>query len=100
MEHAVLILPIAVVLTVLWPAFLQAMAVCVKIYRRLNAPRVITCPATMGPAALELAVSFPSALLNSRVADQYVRRCSRWPQHAQCDQSCLRQIEGRGKSVA
>jgi len=100
MEHAVLILPIAVALLILWTAFLHAADVCLNIYRRLNAPRVVTCPATRKPAALDLAVDFPIALSNRRVAGHHVRRCSRWPQHAACDQRCLRQVEARGKSVA
>ena len=93
MEYALLIIVSAVVAVALWPGFLLTMDGCLKIYRRLKAPYVVTCPATEEPAALELAVSAPSVFSNSCGPRPHVRRCSRWPEHEQCAQACLGQLD-------
>lgn len=56
-------------------------------------PHVVTCPSTKEPAALELVVHAPRVFSNSRVPPPRVRRCSRWPEHLQCSQVCLRQLD-------
>src|SRR5437867_3886779 len=51
MEYVLPIILLATVLTTLWVVFLQVMDGCLRLYRRLKAPHVVTCPATGEPAA-------------------------------------------------
>jgi hypothetical protein len=92
MERVLLNIVAAVILSGLWLVLLLAVEGCVKIYHRLRAPRVVTCPADHAPAALDLLITPPSRFSNNRAAHLCVRGCSRWPERAECNQICLRQI--------
>jgi hypothetical protein len=64
-----------------------------RVYFEYKGTRIITCPETKRPAAVE--VDAKRAALTScrgRVSLR-LRDCSRWPERAGCDQACLSQIE-------
>jgi hypothetical protein len=62
-------------------------------WRRARGERLITCPETKAPAAVELD-AFDAAfheLLGTR--ELRLQSCTRWPERAGCGQECLTQIE-------
>lgn len=65
-----------------------------RTWRLYRGPRVITCPETLQPAAVEVA-AFRAAkwFALSGETDLHLVGCSRWPEKAGCDQACLSQIE-------
>jgi hypothetical protein len=86
--------------TLLWTlAALVAVYLGVRIaqavgaYFALRGERIITCPETHRPAAVEVAAG--KAALKTFTGTQSVRLkdCSRWPEKRNCDQACLHQIE-------
>jgi len=89
MEHMLSMIVAAIVAIPLWLVLVVFTERCVRLYRRLRPPFVVTCPATQTPAALTLQSS-PSTMESSTgMTGQRVERCSRWPEHAPCDQACL-----------
>ena len=93
MEHALLTVVTSIIVAALWLGLLLLIQGSLRIYRRLRTPQVVTCPATQSPAALDLGVKSPGMSSNHGPQQRHVRRCSRWPEHAQCDQACLQQVE-------
>lgn len=86
--------------TLLWTlAALVAVYVGVRIAQAVGAyfawrgQRIITCPETHRPAAVEVAAG--KAALQTFVGAPFLRLkdCSRWPEKRDCDQACLHQIE-------
>jgi len=76
---------VAAVLLLLW-AF-------VGNYLKLRGTRVVTCPETKAPAAVE--VDARNAAFSAVLGETELRLkdCSRWPERQGCLQNCLRQIE-------
>jgi hypothetical protein len=73
--------------------------VCLSFWRAAHAyltfrgKRIVTCPETEQPAAVELAawhIALASALSKSKL---HLRDCSRWREVAPCDGACLSRIE-------
>ena len=66
----------------------------VRTYRTYRGTRVITCPETGKPAAVEvdarLAVASQASMGTPTVQ---LTSCSRWPERRACGQACLAQIE-------
>jgi len=62
-------------------------------YFKLRGKRLVTCPETRRPAAVELDAL--KAARESFFTSPYLRLsdCSRWPEREGCGQECLRQIE-------
>lgn len=62
-------------------------------YFAYRGQRIITCPETHRPAAVEVAAG--KAALRTLAGEQQVRLkdCSRWPEKRNCDQACLHQVE-------
>ncbi len=62
-------------------------------YVRYRGKRVITCPETRKPAAIE--VDAGHAALTAAVShpDLRLKSCSRWPEREDCGQECLLQVE-------
>lgn len=62
-------------------------------YLRYRGKRVITCPETRKPAAVE--VDARHAALTAAIShpDLRLRSCSRWPEREDCGQECLLQVE-------
>jgi hypothetical protein len=63
------------------------------LYRTLLGKRIVTCPQTEKPAAVEVAAGH--AAMEALVGEAHLRLsdCSRWPEREDCGQACLSQIE-------
>jgi len=70
-----------------------------RAFRTFRGMRVLTCPENRKPAAVELGAwrVALTAILGRPVAQ--VRDCSRWPERRQCDQACVREIQGAPKAT-
>jgi hypothetical protein len=55
--------------------------------------RVITCPETGCPAAVEVDAAKAAITSVAGKAELTLKRCSRWPEREDCGQECLLQIE-------
>ena len=62
-------------------------------YRRYRGERIIVCPETEKPAAVELDAVHAALTDTLGKADLHLKSCSRWPERQDCGQECLRQIE-------
>ena len=60
---------------------------------RLRGKRVVTCPETGQPAAVELDAWHAALTAMVGRRDLRLRECSRWGEHHDCGQACLKQIE-------
>lgn len=67
--------------------------VAIDAYRRYRGTRLVTCPETKQPAAVE--VSAGRAALAAALGERelHLQACSRWPEREDCGQECLQQIE-------
>jgi len=67
--------------------------VVVRNYARFRGPRVVVCPETVTPEAVEVG-AVRSAWTAARGNTEFrLTSCSRWPERADCSQRCLTQIE-------
>jgi hypothetical protein len=68
--------------------------VAIRFHLKVRGERLVTCPETKEPAAVELS-SAPPAALHALLggAPLELRSCSRWPEKAGCGQECLAEIE-------
>lgn len=78
-----------VVVTVAGAVVLYVAVRAVLGWREARGKRVVECPATHEPAAVELSRWRPF-----RTRSHEVRTCSDWPEREGCAQACLREIEG------
>jgi hypothetical protein len=62
-------------------------------YFRFRGPRLVTCPETKKPAAVEVAAAEAGAGAFLSEPTLRLKECSRWPERAGCGQDCLQQIE-------
>lgn len=64
-----------------------------RAYFRFRGKRLVTCPETQRPAAVEVDAT-KVGLREARGSHHLeLSQCSRWPEKAGCGQECLRQIE-------
>lgn len=65
----------------------------IQAYFRFRGKRLVTCPETQAPAAVDIAAG--EAALGGFVNEPTLRlkECSRWPERESCGQDCLQQIE-------
>lgn len=65
----------------------------VRAYFELRGKRLITCPETHTPQAVDVAAG--EAAVGAFLAEPTLRliECSRWPERKDCGQECLQQIE-------
>lgn len=65
----------------------------VRAYFGYRGKRLVTCPETHAPAAVNVAAS--EAAIGAFLKEPTLRlnECSRWPEREQCGQECLQQIE-------
>lgn len=85
--------------TLLWTlAALVAVYVGVRIaqavgaYLALRGERIITCPETRRPAAVQVAAGKAALQTFAGTPKLRLKDCSRWPERRDCDQACLHQI--------
>jgi hypothetical protein len=64
----------------------------VKTYATYRGTRVITCPETKEPAAIEVDAPFAAFSAITDEPDLRLKRCSRWPERHDCNQDCLNQV--------
>lgn len=62
-------------------------------WRRWRGTRIVTCPETERPAAVDMDVRYAIAGSIHGRPELRVRDCSRWPPRKGCGQVCLTQIE-------
>jgi hypothetical protein len=73
---------------------LPALAILFKAYRTARGKRVITCPETKEPAAVDVNAAYAAVTTLRKGEPSFrLRDCSRWPERRGCGQECLRQIE-------
>ena len=68
------------------------LARAVRTYRAMRGTRVVRCPATGEPAAVEVDPLDAAVAAASGGEMLRIRECTRWPEHAPCGQGCLEQI--------
>ena len=66
-------------------------ALLAAVYFWFRRPRVVRCPTTRELVDVESVHVLRTAVLGS--PQVRVRACSHWPEHSDCDQSCLRQLD-------
>jgi hypothetical protein len=75
-------------------AIYPALPILAAAWRRYRGTRVITCPETHQPAAVEVDARHAAVtLLLGGASELRLRDCTRWPEKRNCGQECLRQIE-------
>src|SRR6185369_14440113 len=62
-------------------------------YLKYRGTRVITCPETRKPVAVNVDVKHAAFSAIGGDPDLRLRSCTRWPERQDCDQDCLLQIE-------
>lgn len=67
--------------------------VALRTYRKFRGTRVITCPETGCPAAVEVDKKHAAATSAAGETELRLTSCSRWPEREGCGQECLAQIE-------
>jgi hypothetical protein len=65
----------------------------VAAFIRYRGKRIITCPETREPAAVEVDARHAAATAALGEVDLRLKHCSRWPEKRDCGQECLLQIE-------
>lgn len=63
-----------------------------RAYLKFRGKRIVTCPETQQPAAVEMATWQIAITAPFREPQLRLRDCSRWRVRASCDQVCLTQI--------
>ncbi len=83
-----------VVLAVIFVAsFVPLVYVLSRNYGRFRGARVVVCPETITPEAVEIS-AFRAAWTAAAADTQFrLTSCSRWPERKDCSQKCLAQIE-------
>jgi len=76
-------------LVLFYPALRAAVGMCL----RFRGTRVIACPETRQPAAVEVDSRLAARTASLSRPFLRLRQCSRWPERQDCGQQCLRQIE-------
>lgn len=74
-------------------ALVAALVPLIRSYWKARGKRLVTCPETQEPVAVEVDPMDAAfhALLKTR--DLHLKSCTRWPEKAGCGQECLAQIE-------
>ena len=72
--------------------------VVVAAYLKFRGTRVITCPETETPAAVEVDARLAAISAVRGKPELRLTDCSRWPEREGCGQDCLRQIEASPKA--
>jgi hypothetical protein len=65
----------------------------VRAYLTFRGTRVITCPETGAPAAVEVDAQHAARTAAHGEPDLRLTSCSRWPERQGCGQECLKQVE-------
>jgi len=74
-------------------ALFTLLPVAIEAYRKHRGTRLVTCPETHQPAAVEINAAQAVASALAGEAHLRLRACSRWPERQHCGQACLKQID-------
>jgi hypothetical protein len=83
---------LALAVASLWIAVFLALPAWAA-WRRWRGTRIVTCPETERPAAVDMDLRYAIAGSIAGRPELRLRDCSRWPQRNGCGQTCLTQIE-------
>lgn len=65
----------------------------VRAFFEFRGQRLVTCPETSKPAAVEIAAGEAAAGAFLSEPTLHLKECSRWPERQSCGEECLQQIE-------
>lgn len=65
----------------------------VRTFLRYRGKRLVTCPETRQPAAVDIDMTHAALSAVTGSPELRLMRCSRWPEHQDCGQACLLQIQ-------
>ncbi|HUA16905.1 MAG TPA: hypothetical protein VMG31_16545 [Verrucomicrobiae bacterium] len=65
----------------------------VRAFFQFRGQRIVTCPETHTPAAVDIAAGEAAAGAFLKEPTLRLKECSRWPERQGCGQECLQQIE-------
>ena len=83
-----------IVLLVLAASAVLAIVVLIPVLRVYRGTRLVACPETKQPAAVELdSIRAALTLLGDESPRLRLTNCSRWPEKAGCGQECLGEVE-------
>jgi hypothetical protein len=68
-------------------------------YRRYRGKRIVTCPETREPAAVEVDAAHVAASAWGGRLDLRLKDCSCWPKKADCGQECLAEVERDAEAI-
>jgi hypothetical protein len=74
-------------------SFIPLVFVLVRSYLKLRGPRVVVCPETRAPVAVEVAALRAAFGAAAGEPELRLSSCSRWPEREACGQECLAEIE-------
>jgi hypothetical protein len=80
------------VVSVAAAAFYIALRPAAAAYLAFRGTRIVTCPETKAPAAVEVDAKQAALTAGLPEADVRLSRCSRWPDRQDCGQECVAQI--------
>jgi hypothetical protein len=83
---------LALVVAALWVTVFLALPVW-GVWRRWRGKRVVTCPESERPAAVDLDLRYAIAGGIVGRPELRLRDCSRWPERENCGQMCLTQVQ-------
>jgi hypothetical protein len=90
----VTVLSIIIAVVVLASAlFILRAAPGVRTYFKYRGKRLVTCPETHQPEAVDVAAAEAAVGIFLTEPTLRLRECSRWPERQNCGQDCLQQIE-------
>jgi hypothetical protein len=69
----------------------------VRTFFGFRGKRLVTCPETRKPEAVDIAAGEAALGVFFNEPTLHLNQCSRWPERQDCDQDCLRQIEGNAQ---
>ena len=73
--------------------FVVRMVPSVRAYFRLKGKRLVTCPETHIPEAVNVAAGEAALGVFFNEPTLRLKQCSRWPERQDCGQDCLQQVE-------
>jgi hypothetical protein len=69
------------------------LAIAIRTWLRVRGARLVVCPETQQPVAVRVDVGHAITSAIREKTDLRLTSCSQWPDHQDCDQPCVRQIE-------
>lgn len=69
------------------------LVIALRTWSRIHGTRVVVCPETQNPAAVNVDIGHAVASAVWEKADIRLSSCSRWPEREDCEQPCVHQIE-------